>query len=234
MMRYWEIIEKFDLVPWWGEFLKSNPSLNIPYHNLQHTIYMVEDAYEGAMTEGLVPNENHPLLRAHLLAAIYHDWGHTGGVIHLNPKLRGTETGPGISEAFPDSENIRIALDKVHAMNALGFWPAGVSLDQVFKGIQATEFPYNVPPENLSLSGRILRDADFMTNWRQTMLPHVMCGLAQELGYSLREFLVGRRAFNEGMEACTDWGKRKRTVFLEECFAEIDLNIRALGKIPGA
>jgi len=223
-MRYWEIIRDLGLEPLWGEFVRSNPSNRNPYHNLIHTTYMIEDAYEGAMAMRL------PALKAHVLAAMYHDWGHTGGIIRLNPKLIGTGLGPGTSEAYPDSHNIKIATDKVMELARGDLWPVGVNVVDVILAIKATEFPYTVSPEKLTLSGRILRDADVMTSGRETMIAMCDLGLAAELGINDLVVMAEReKAFLSSIEPSTIWGKATWSLMLPRIIAEHDAFIRALG-----
>jgi len=222
-MRYYEIIEKMGLEPWWADFIKTNSSNRLPYHNMQHTMFMIEDCYEGAMSEGLAPNLDHPLIKTLILAAIYHDWGHTGGVWHLNPKLRGAGLGPGGSDAYPDSENVKIAIEKVRSLLEIGFWPSGVSLNQVINTIRATEYPYAVPVEDLTPAGRIIRDADLQTSTKGLLIPHVVYGLSEELGYPIEVLIQGEIKFLESAELITDWGKRRWSLHLPLMIEELNV-----------
>ena len=221
-MRYWEILEKLDLVPWWAEFVQTNRSNRLPYHNLQHAMYMVEDAYEGALAEGLATTDTHPIIKALIMAAIFHDYGHTGGVFHLAAG----------SPYPPDSENIAIAVAKVSSLLRSGFWPSGVSLDMVIASIKATEYPYTESPENITPSGRILRDADLLTSAKITFVPHVIYGLSEEMGYPLKTLAQGEKIFLMKVVMTTEWGRTHWAVELPRIIEELDFFSQTLATDP--
>ncbi len=216
-MRYYEIIEKLGLTPWWGEFLRTNTANRLPYHNVQHTIFMIEDAYAGALAEGLAP----ALMKGHILAAMFHDFDHTGGYFYLNPKLVAAK----VSAPEPDSVNILHACVKVRSMLEKGFWPSGVSLDAVLKAIRATQYPYEVEPE--TQSGRILRDADVLTYARPTFLYMNVLGLALELNLTLDGRPDLMKAFLGSIQQGTEWGKARWAEVLPGILAETDAFTRA-------
>lgn len=222
-MRYYEIIKMLGLEPWWGEFLRSNQSNTLPYHNALHTMYIIEDAYEGALAEGLAPTKDHPIMKALILAAMYHDWGHTGGIFRLDPE----RVKSGNTKASPDSINIRLAVEKVKGLLTEGFWPTGVSLDQVISSIKATQYPYDVPPEDLTPSGRILRDADILTSCRDSKVFLCLFGLSQELGVSMDLWPELNKRFVQSIEQSTDWGKRRWKACLPQILEEYDALISA-------
>ena len=222
-MRYYEIIKQLGLEPWWGEFLRSNPSNTLPYHNFLHTTFMIEDAFEGAMAEGLTPVIDHPVMKALILAAMYHDWGHTGGVFNLDPE----RVKAGEVKASPDSVNIRLAVEKVKGMLKLGFWPCGVSLDQVINNIKATQFPYDIPAEDLTPSGRILRDADILTSCRDSKVFQCLFGLSREPGVPMDLWPELNKRFVLSIEQSTEWGKRRWAAALPQILEEYDAFIQA-------
>ena len=226
-MRYWEIIEKLDLGAYWAEFLRTNPSNYLPYHNLQHTIHMIEDAFAGAVAENLAPFIEHPIMKAHILAAMFHDYGHKGGIYRLDPK----QVEAGLVKSAPDSVNIQIAIDKVSGMLAMGFWPMGVSLGSVVNGIQATQFPYEIPAEELTLSGRILRDADILMATKASLLSTNLFGLSAEMGFPLELLAPRNKEFLSGIKQSTDWGKAIWAAHLPRILEEHDAFIRAWGSV---
>jgi hypothetical protein len=69
-------------------FKKHNLSNSLPYHNEYHTECMVLNCLEGAYYEGVTGSQ----LRSLLVAALFHDFNHTGGEmedgynIHLTVK----------------------------------------------------------------------------------------------------------------------------------------------------
>ena len=92
MKRYYEIIEKFGLQKEFAIYLQSK-SINAPYHNLWHTINMIEDCYE---CYNFIHGNDHGCLNL-IVAAIFHDINHTQG-------------------KFSDDVNINIALQEVKSL----------------------------------------------------------------------------------------------------------------------
>jgi hypothetical protein len=199
MKRYFEVLIDLGLGPFWGNFLATNPSREAPYHNLLHTQQMVEDSHAGALAEGIV---DLPTLRALALAAIFHDWGHLGGLSGAVGRFE--------PATLPDRRNIDVALSHLRAVWATGCrdgtWPDDVPPSLVESLIEATEIPYGAPPAGLAHA--VLRDADWMAGFRDTLVPHVIAGLAAEQGVPMRTFLASRLAALEGFQPTTPWARR--------------------------
>jgi len=164
----------------------ENPSSNLPYHNNQHAFTVAVNVVEGAEAHSLSDEQKRLLF----IAALYHDWDHTG--------------------TRDEKENIRRAVEGCLA---------GMREDNeseadrwtVMLLIYATaQYFYN--PPTLPLMKRLLRDADMMQNMepdRETFFR----GLSKELGIVVDadttfEFL-NKHVF------LTVWGKEKAQNYLE-------------------
>lgn len=220
MRRYFEVLEALGLGPFWADFLRTNPARDAPYHNLWHAQQVVEDCDDGARAEGIdAPGE----LRALILGAMYHDWGHLGGDAAAVGRWPGGR--------IPDSENIQRALEHVRNVHRLraaaGTWPADAPIEAVAAVIQATEFPHR--EMSLTRSQAIIRDADWMAAFRETFVPHVIGGLAAECRVPMLDSLASRLAAMERFEPFTAWGREVFRRALPAAKAEVAFLVRQLG-----
>jgi hypothetical protein len=183
------ILEPYDLLRAYAHVCAENPSNELPYHNLHHTNCLVMNCAEGAVDASL-PKESR---RALLLAAVFHDFAHSGG-------------------KEKDAINIRAALEGLRAYHATDATVGGC-LGEVTRIIESTEFPPVAAP--VTPSERIIRDADmmqiYMPGWRE----HVMVGLRKEIEVatgkpmSLAEMVRVQVRFMESVSWHTSWARKK-------------------------
>lgn len=159
--------------------------LKQPYHNIQHAFTVAINSMRIADTVSM-PRMDRAVL---LVAALYHDYGHSAGEL-------------------TDDENIRIAVEGVrkHLTPALG----NPFVDAVVDLIPITEYPYTREPS--TLCEQVLRDADLLQHFEPDGERFTQ-GLAQELGFELTKeatvaFLsaqqlyteAGRKAMHSGLQ----------------------------------
>lgn len=199
--RYYEILARLELGEWFGEYLNSNKALRLPYHNAGHAAQMIEDVFAGAIALKI----QDPLtIQALVFAAIYHDWGHSGGM-------------------HPDNVNVHTAIQHLHDLHRRGWWPTGIPLRQVEGLLHVTQYPYIIPPEHLTLAEAVIRDADLMSSARwMSYLQQNLLGLSAELRLTFAEFLPKQREFLINSHMTTPWGKRAKEKFLPQALGEID------------
>lgn len=113
---------------------EENPARDLPYHNNEHALTVLLNAYEGGVRYGL-PSRSLVNL---VIAALFHDHSHLADQ--------------------DDAANIKRALD-VWARHRVNFANYGVDGDEVATLIAGTEFPYS---ESSRIEVRILRDADIL------------------------------------------------------------------------
>jgi hypothetical protein len=144
---------------------------------------MLENCYEGAQFYNLP----YDTTREILIAALFHDFAHTGG--HAT-----------------DNENIRRAYH--HGLKM--YFRSGVS-ELVWQCIRCTQYPFVYEP--LTIEQRIIRDADLMqfrySNWKDVLLVKLKLEIevAQAREISEDEMIEGQRKFWSGVKFYTDWGK---------------------------
>jgi len=168
---------------------KNNTSNNLPYHNWYHALCMVEKCIEGANYHNL-PYRS---IRHLVLAALFHDFDHTGG-------------------KSTDSINIDRAL-KGWRNYEYTFLRSITSIDkQEVEGIiRVTEYPYVIEP--ICIEQKIIRDADLMQCLRPTWKEMIIVGLRQEMSIKLgkdlteEEMCEGQIKFLDAVKPHSDWGK---------------------------
>lgn len=182
-----QVVNKFDCLKRGLRYLiANNEANNAPYHNLNHALTIVKYASEGAESEGLSERETINLL----LAAMFHDFNHSEGKSKDDVNIKNAKKG---LREFVESEVID-----------------GVDLEEMEKIIDATEYPYQIKSGDLTLSQKILRDADLMQIFEDNWIHQNILGIALELGMEFEKFLVAQRKFIEGAEFNSNWGKKMR------------------------
>lgn len=59
---------------WYFKKIMECPNANMSYHNVRHTLHVLWEAYDGAIQYNIPGTQ----LRRLLVAALYHDYDHTG------------------------------------------------------------------------------------------------------------------------------------------------------------
>lgn len=149
------ILATHNLLGAYAYFINHNPSNDLPYHNLYHTNCMIINCAEGADEMQLPPEKTCVLL----LAAIFHDFGHSGG-------------------KEKDDHNIRVAIAGLEAYCRIdeSFAPCMAEASQI---IESTLFPPVTKPE--TLSQKIIRDADLMQMYMPGWEKQIFVGLRKEI-----------------------------------------------------
>jgi hypothetical protein len=103
VLRLIEAYKLGDTVRW---ILENNPSQALPYHNFNHSLWVMYNAAENWQYER--PDTLIPI--ALLLAALFHDFGHSGGFFtndygNIAPVIRllggkGEPNVPGVTNCF--------------------------------------------------------------------------------------------------------------------------------------
>jgi len=185
------ICTQLDILGAFNWVLKNNPSNDLPYHNWYHALCMIEKCVEGANYHNL-PYRS---VRHLAVAALFHDYAHTGG-------------------GKDDQYNIVLALRGLNnlANRSVGSTVAlGINLDEVEQIIRITQYPYIDAP--ICIEQRIIRDADLMQSFRPTWKEMILDGLRKEMEIklnkeiSIEEMCKGQIAFLKNVIPLTDWGK---------------------------
>lgn len=193
------IIERYNLEYFIEYFNIFNPSSNLPYHNKYHMLCMVLNCYEGSRFENLDESTTKGLIAG----AIMHDFGHTGG-------------------QSSDAKNIFIALSCLRVAQTyssarhLGLTDKELMIAE--NCIRATQYPYVIKPNDLSLSMKIIRDADLMQPYESNInvIRDQYVGLYEELKHKLPSwdfYCEAQFKFLKDVKWITDWGRQKAEVY---------------------
>jgi len=155
-----------------------------PYHNFRHMLhvtrlcYLACEFYAKALTKRK--------MRDLLIAAMFHDFDHTG-------------------KAGPDSVNIE------RALLALGKYL--LPEDRVYSGeiqsfVQLSQYPYLLSSDKVGHSAQILRDADGAQALNPAWIQHVVFGLAAEWGKNPLEVLHMQEGYLSNINLTTEWANQ--------------------------
>jgi hypothetical protein len=171
-----------------------SPSANNPYHNFRHTMYVLCLTYEGGKYAGINKDE----MRALLIAALFHDFRHSG---HMgNDKQE-------INRAIEWLRKYILPIDK------------HIKTD-VEDMIRATEWPHRTDIV-LTESMKILRDADLSMDLDDVWQQQIIFGLSQEMGISPIHQLRNQLDYLSNQTFQSDWGRKKFASKVPESLAEV-------------
>ncbi len=174
-----------DLVYYLRVLWKYAPNLHKPYHNLRHMLHVTWLCYRACKfyRDKLTPRQ----MRSLLIAAMFHDFDHTGTLGH-------------------DDLNIIRALRGL----AKHIDPADKDHEaEIAQMIRGTQYPYVIEVEELDLCGQILRDADVSQAFSVAWVQQVVLGLASEWSKTPLEVLRMQEPFLGSLVLRTEWARRE-------------------------
>lgn len=171
-MNFADTFKEYDYLGKALKFIIDNSlSLHAPYHNLNHNMTITHYAIYCAEHENLNEEQKKELL----IAAIFHDYNHSGG------------------EA---SDNINIIHAKAGVIRFLNTYNIGdINKQNIFDIIDATEFPYKIDESKLNIQQKIIRDCDMLQLCEPVRLQFNYLGLAKEMGISFKQVLENQKKF---------------------------------------
>lgn len=150
------------------------------YHNFRHMLHVVYQCHEALKFYRMDTFSSN---RALLVAAIFHDYEHTGRAgnddLNIELAIRGFR-----KHILPHDENIK---------------------EEVERLIRSTQFPY--VEEASDLSSMILRDADLTQALSVAWIQQVVFGLAVEWGTTPLAVLKSQKQFLGALQFKTAWAK---------------------------
>lgn len=160
-------------------------NLKNPYHNFRHMCHVLWLCYRACdfYRDKLTPQQ----MRNLLIAALFHDFDHTG-------------------KYGPDIMNIKKAISGfvIHVL------PEDKdSLGDIIKIIKNTEYPYTTPSEKLDIQGKIIRDTDISQALSVAWIQQVVFGLSQEWDKTPIEVLKIQVPFLNQIRFNTEWAKKE-------------------------
>ena len=185
IVRNDESLYEGDLKHYFRILFNHARNLNGPYHNFRHMFHVMWLCYDACRfyADRLTKRE----MRDLLIAALFHDFDHIG------------RTGN-------DDLNIALALRGLKKYIA----PEDqLFLADIVELVRPTEYPYKITAETLSLSQKILRDADISQAFSVAWIQQVVFGLAAEMSSTPRALLGMQEAFIRGTVFNTEWAEKK-------------------------
>lgn len=173
--------EKYDNLSKALRYINDNSKSNdLPYHGLDHVYtvfnhitYFLDYYKDELRVKGTSEVNVHEIYEQELLlAALFHDFDHSGG-------------------KYPDYVNVQVACDGVKK-----FWRMYESFnyEHVQWIIKGTEYPYVIKKDNLTVEQSILRDADLSYMFGDMYLVKAL-GLQKELKAQDDVFIKGSLEF---------------------------------------
>ena len=175
-----------DLAHYFRALVFYGQNLRNPYHNLRHMLHVAWLCHEAISFYG--PSLNRRSRRNLLIAALFHDFDHSGRFGDDDLNIERAVRGLGRHIALADAQF-------VHHIGRL---------------IRATEFPHRVfPPEDFEedLSIAILRDADVSQALNEAWIQQVVIGLATEWSKPPLEVLRAQGGFHKSIKFTTEWAQ---------------------------
>ncbi len=213
-MRILKALQKY---PWVNSIihmhLTDNAALTAPYHNFNHALVVTENVMKAASFYK-IPDEEL------ICAALFHDFNHSMGVL-------------------PDRANVDIATEQFEKWlffyNSGRLDPDDVPIKEISKRgvtdiIKATQYPYVIPADKLTLEQSIIRDSDLLQYMEKDRISHVFLGLSMEMKLPLPELLEKIPEFIEGIVPNTAWMKVQWEAGKRDLLEEIALLSRILLK----
>lgn len=179
-----------NLIPYFKVIFNNAQNLNRPYHNFSHMFYVVWACYQACVYYSYRGGNLSPRkMRDLLIAAMFHDFDHSGmaGNDDLN-----------IARSVRALEKYILPEDRPH-------------MEDIALLIRATEFPYKIASEELSLSGQIIRDADVAQTFSEAWIQQIIFGLSAEWSKTPIEILKAQISFLKGIKFHTEWGRKMVT-----------------------
>ncbi len=187
------IISKYDILKKAvGFIINYNKSNNGPYHNLNHLLTVTKHTYLGLKFMGLLNDKNAEGL---LLGALFHDFNHSLG-------------------KFKDDENITEAKEQLKKfINTVNYKS---DLDFINSIIDATQYPYTIDSNELTIYQKLIRDADMCQIFEYDWLKQNILGLSEELNIDIKSFLPNQRKFLENLKFLTPYGKDLKKKYFDD------------------
>jgi len=185
IIRNDENLYEGNLVHYFRVVFNHAQNLQNPYHNFRHMLHVTWACFQACIYYGNEGRLSPRQMRNLLIAALFHDFDHSGMVgnddLNIQRSLRGFEKYI-LDEDRPFDSDIR-------------------------KMIWATMYPYEEKSEGLDLCSQIIRDADLGQALSVAWIQQVVFGLAAEWGKKPIEVLRSQGQFHSSLRFATEWGR---------------------------
>jgi len=201
MNQPFKIIRKFKLDNYLKNVLEKSTSNVAPYHNFYHVMCMVKNVYNISKSLDFNDESTRPLL----IAALFHDFNHSMG-------------------AHNDAWNVAEAI-KSYKLYSKENKETNLKVINI---IEATQYPYVIPEDQLSLEQKIIRDADLMQTFESNYLQQNWMGLSVEMKTDLLSSLKGSEKFWNSVKFHTDYAQALSEEVMPSKFQDVEYLINLL------
>lgn len=174
-----------DLVAYFRAIFTKAENLNLPYHNFRHMMHVTWLCHEACRFYR--DRLNGRQMRQLLIAAMFHDFNHTGRYgnddHNIMRALRGLET-----HCLPCDQSDLLVIGEL---------------------VKATEYPPKRAHSEFELPAQILCDADVAQAFSVAWVQQVVFGLAAEWGHEPKAVLATQQPFLRGLSFSTEWAKKQ-------------------------
>ena len=176
-----KIIKQLGLDHYLKIVLENSTSNAAPYHNLYHVLCKIKHTYKIAKSKGFLDEP----IRILIIADLFHDFNHSMG-------------------AHDDVWNVGEAKKAFLKYSK----ETDETNEKVLNIISATQYPYIIKEEDLTLEQKITRDSDLLQQYEDNYIQQVYYGLSQELKFTFTQMLQGYPSFIQGMKLHTDYARK--------------------------
>lgn len=183
------------------KFIVLNNSSNIaPYHNFNHMMEVTKwiyNAYQDSPIEFSKLNYHNILL-----AGMFHDMNHSMG-------------------KEDDKYNVESSISAlrswyIHAHDLKNEY-IDFDVNEIEGIIRATQYPYVINDDDLTLSQKLIRDCDLMIIFETDWFQNIILGLKKEMGVeSVLSMISGNIDFRKNVNMRTHWGREIHDKLLPE------------------
>jgi len=191
------VLKEHDLQYYWKILFEKNKSNDLPYHNLFHTQCVL--IYSYLISDSLKISKEE--IRKILVAAIFHDFNHSGGKL-------------------TDDLNIKEAISSFLKYSK----EDNDTNKDIISIIKATQYPYIIPDNILTINQKIIRDADLLQNVEPNFMNQVIRGLLiNELKIPFDKLKETELDFYKNLKFYTDYARDKFESQKEFLISNLDI-----------
>lgn len=213
MNNLYKVINNLGLGKAYNYVMTNNQGNKNPYHNNFHLESVANTALEGCLYYSKcntdifkLPILDTEAIQLVLLAALFHDFNHTGS-------------------GKDDRLNISIAKDGFYNFlltepDMIETWKVHIIYDL----IDATCYPYTIENKDLNLLQKIIRDADILQGMLcQNYIHGVVGALAQEMNLPFKTMIEGQESFLRNSIFATDWANDLKAKILPDVVEKVNI-----------
>lgn len=226
MIELYTLLDKLGLLKAYKFVMKYNSGYKNAYHNNFHLESVCNIALKGCkyhikMETGIeeLPYMDEECMKLVALAALFHDFNHFGGGMKDELNIQNAKIG--LLNYLVDTNYNDISENNKTKK---------YQIDILYGLIDATEYPYTIPNEELNLLQKILRDADILQGvFCQNYINGVVKALSDENSWSFEKMISGEQEkFLLNTKFSTDWAQKGYDERLPFILHKIDIVKKSL------